>query len=293
MEVSEQIAVLPDTDPADRQTALTVRSFGMTDQGRVRESNEDQFVNAQLSRAIQLQQSSLPQPKTLLGDQHGHLFLVADGMGGHAGGEHASALALLTIEDFVLNTLKWFFGLHGEDILGEFQQALRNADARMFEESSRRPELKGMATTVTMGYSTHAALYVVHVGDSRCYLLRGGKLQQITRDHTLAAEMVRGNALSPDEAEHSPFKNVVTNSVGGSTPGLKPEVHKVPLEPGDVALFCSDGLTGPVTDEDIAAVLQSASDPEAACRELVARANAAGGRDNITVIVACFDAAAT
>jgi protein phosphatase len=270
---------------------LTVRSFGLTDRGRVRASNEDQFVNARLSRAMQLQQSSLQQPATLIGEQHGHLFLVADGMGGQAGGEEASALALLTIEEFLLNTLRSFFELQGDRFLAEFQEALRAADARVFAEAARRPELQGMATTLTMGYSTHSALYVVHAGDSRCYLLRGGELHQITRDHTLVEEMVRGGALSAEDAAHSPFSNVVTNFVGGSQQGLKPELHKLTLQSGDVALFCSDGLTGMVPVEEIAAVLQSETDPESACRRLIEMANANGGRDNVTAVVARFEEA--
>lgn len=289
MEQGEQLATVTVQTPVRAATALTVRSFGLTDRGRVRESNEDQFVNARLSRALQLQQSSLQQPATLIGEQHGHLFVVADGMGGHAGGEHASALALITIEEFLLNTLKWFFELQGDRFLTEFQEALRAADARVFAEASRNPALQGMATTLTMGYSSHSVLYVVHAGDSRCYLLRGGLLHQITRDHTLVEEMIRGGALSVEDAAHSPFGNVVTNFVGGSEPGLKPEVHKLTLEPDDVALFCSDGLTSMVPAEEIAGVLQAETDPEVACRRLVDLANAAGGRDNITTVVARFE----
>jgi serine/threonine protein phosphatase PrpC len=282
-------ASVSESSPATGAPQLTVNSFGMTDRGRERPSNQDQFINARLSGAIQLQQSSLKQPQTLIGERHGHLFLVADGMGGHAGGEQASAIALVTIEEFMLNSLKWFFKLQGDGILSEVQDALRAADARIFEESARHPELKGMGTTLTMGYSAHAALYVAHVGDSRCYVLRAGVLHQITQDHTLAQEMVRGGAISAQEAEHNQFKNVVTNSVGGNKPGLTPEVHKVPLLAGDVALFCSDGLTGMVTGEQIAAVLRSETEAESACRKLVAMANEAGGKDNITAIVVRFD----
>jgi PPM family protein phosphatase len=289
METSEGSA--SDGASAAAEQRLIVHSFGMTDRGRERESNQDQFINARLSGAIQLQQSSLRQPQTLVGERHGHLFLVADGMGGQAGGEQASAIALVTIEEFLLNSLKWFFKLQGDGILTEIKDALRAADARIFEEMARHPELAGMGTTLTMGYSAHAALYVAHVGDSRCYVLRAGVLHQITHDHTLAQEMVRGGAISAEEAEHNPFKNVVTNAVGGSKPGLEPEVHKVPLLAGDVALFCSDGLTGMVDGEQIAAVLRSEPDAESACRKLVAMANAAGGKDNITAIVVRFDGA--
>ena len=290
MEANEQTLPASNAAPVTSEASLTVHSFGLTDRGRVRSSNEDQFVNAKLSRAIRIQQSSLPQPDTLFGDQHGHLFLVADGMGGHAGGEEASALALATIEEFVLNSLKWFFALQGDGILTEFQEALRSADERVFAEAARRPELKGMGTTLTMGYTSHAALYVAHVGDSRCYIFRGGTFHQVTRDHTLVQEMVRGGVISAAEAENNPFRNVVTNSVGGSEPGLKPEVHKIPLVAGDVTLICSDGLTTMLSDDAIAAVLRQERDPEAACRTLVAMANDAGGRDNITAIVARFDA---
>ncbi|MDB4970078.1 MAG: stp 5, partial [Myxococcales bacterium] len=144
--------------PLLRAPKLTVHSFGITDQGRVRESNQDQFVNAKLSRAIQLQQSSLAQPKTLFGDEHGHLFVVADGMGGPRGRARGQRPGSHQHRGIRTKHAQMVFGLQGDNILAEFQVALRTADDRIFDEVSRRPELKGMATTLTMGYSTHSAL---------------------------------------------------------------------------------------------------------------------------------------
>ncbi len=285
---SDSDLTLADAVGAIRELDLSVHSFGSTDCGKVRKTNEDQFVVARISRAIQLEYSSVPQAQTLFGERHGHLFMVADGMGGHSAGEQASALAVVAIEEFLLNTLKWFFRLSGESILSEFQEALRTADTRVFEESARHPEFKGMGTTVTMGYSTHDALYVVHVGDSRAYLFRDGVLRQLTRDHTLVEEMVRGGMLTPEEAAHNPLRSVITNAVGGAEPGIKVEVHKVSLMPGDVVLFCSDGLTGMVKDEQIAAVLAGEQNPQIVCENLLAQANELGGLDNITAIVARF-----
>jgi serine/threonine protein phosphatase PrpC len=267
-----------------------VVAFGASDRGKVREKNEDQFVVAELTRALRIQGSSLPQAPTQFGGEHvrGYLFVVADGMGGHAGGEEASAIAVVTIEDFLLNTLRWFFTLQGDNLLAEFQTAIRAADERIFAESQRRPGLRGMGTTVTMAYATENALYVVHAGDSRLYILRGGQLYQITTDHTLVGEMVRQHLIEPATAANHPMRNIITNSVGGDRPGVRPEVHKVPLEPDDVALVCSDGLTEMVPDADIAGVLRTIGDPAVACQQLVERANAAGGTDNVTAIVARF-----
>src|SRR4051794_10207338 len=123
---------------------LKVEAFGLTDPGRERPTNEDNFLIAELAKALRVRQSSLPDAKTYYSHEHGHLFLVADGMGGHAAGERASALAMKSIEDFVLNTFKWFFDLRGPEgdtVVTEFQAALRQADARVFDEISRHPEL--------------------------------------------------------------------------------------------------------------------------------------------------------
>ena len=130
---------------------------------------------------------------------------------------------------------------------------------------------------------------MVHAGDSRCYLMRGARLQQITDDHTLAQQMVDGGAMDRADAEDSRFSHIVVNAlVASKSTELDPEVRRVDLAPGDQLLLCSDGLTGPVADETIAKVLQHAPTAELACQQLVAQANAAGGPDNTTVVVARF-----
>ncbi len=269
---------------------LLVRAAGLTDIGQKRSTNEDQFLIAEIGRALRIQQSSLPQPRTVFGDQRAHLLVVADGMGGHQAGEQASALAVQTIEDFILNTFTFVLRLQGENVVQEFHDALKAADARVFEEAARRPELAGMGTTLTLAYTVSSCLFVVHAGDSRCYLRRDQQLFQLTNDHTLVNQMVRNGVLPAADARKHHLRNIITNAVGGSEKGIQVEVHKATLEPGDVVLLCSDGLTEMVPDVQLGEVLKDEPDPAAACRQLVDLANQAGGRDNITAIVARFDA---
>lgn len=271
-------------------TFVRVHSAGATDRGRVRENNEDQFVIAELTRAMHIQASSLPQSTMLFGDSRvrGHLFIVADGMGGHQGGERASALAIVSIEDFLLRTLHWFFRLQGDAVLNEFQTALRAADERIFTEAQQRPGLRGMGTTVTVAYVVGKVLYVAHAGDSRLYLLRNGALHQLTQDHTLVGELVRNKVIDPEAASQHPMRNVITNSVGGDKLGVQPEVNRLGLAVGDALLLCTDGLSEMVSDADIAEVLAREEDPQRASDLLVVRANEKGGTDNITAVVARF-----
>jgi protein phosphatase len=272
---------------------LRLTTAGMTDVGHVREHNEDQFLIAELTKALRVLQTSLPQPPVHFSQEHGYLFLVADGMGGHAGGEHASALAVNTIEDFMLNTLKWFFHLKGresDEALREFQDALARADDRVFQEASRNAALQGMGTTLTMAYSVDSDLFVVHVGDSRCYLFRDRTLYKITRDHTVVDEMLRMGYINEKQAAHHQLRHVITNVIGGARPGVEVEVHKVKLQAGDALLLCSDGLTEMVKDQQIADLLHTEPDPRHVCAQLIDAANGAGGRDNITVVVGRYDA---
>jgi protein phosphatase len=273
---------------------LAVQSFGLTDAGRVRESNQDQFLIATLRKTLRVRQTSLALGKVRHSTDESHLFVVADGMGGHAGGEHASALAVDAVEAFVLETFKWFSKCKGREqdqILADFQSAVGQANARVLAEGHEHPDLRGMGTTLTLAYSLNDTLFVAHAGDSRCYLFRRGQLHQITRDHTLVEDMVRRGGLSPEDASKHRLRHVVTNAIGGDSPDLEVELHKVQLEPGDAILLCSDGLTEMMPDRQIAEILGTTSDAEYACEQLVARANDKGGKDNITAIVARYEAA--
>jgi PPM family protein phosphatase len=273
---------------------LVVKAFGVTDKGRMRPSNEDQFLSAELTKGMRIWQTSLAEPKARLGVERGHLFLVADGMGGHRAGEQASALAVVAIEQFTLNTFKWFFDSNGSEakrVLEQFQAALREADARILEAATENPELRGMGTTVTLAYQLDAQLCVVHVGDSRAYLYEDDKLYQLTHDHTLMADMLRRGQIQPEQAAQHRLRHVITNVVGGMEAGIYVEAHALDVRAGDRLLLCSDGLTEMLTDDAIAAVLRTEADPEAACLKLVAQANEAGGRDNITVLLVRFDPA--
>jgi serine/threonine protein phosphatase PrpC len=273
-------------------SALSATAFGITDRGKRRDANEDQFLIAELAKSMRIVQTSMPEPERRMGEERAHLYMVADGMGGERAGERASALAVAAIEQFTLNTFKWFFaqdGTEAQKALREFQMALRQADARILNEAAEHPELSGMGTTVTMAFQLGAQLCVVHAGDSRAYVHRNGELHQLTQDHTVVADMVRNGTIREDEAGRHPLRHVITNVIGGHDPGVKVEARAVEVLAGDRLLLCSDGLTEMVKDDGIKAVLDTEQDPEAAARALVAQANENGGRDNITVVIVRFD----
>ena len=268
---------------------FSVQSFGLTDRGRVRSSNEDAFVIAELTRTLQVHQSSLPQSQATFSCHRGHVFLVADGVGGNQGGEIASGLSVESIERFLLNTLKRFSNVQPSEeqgVLRDLQSALVQADARIFQEVTTHPEWTDMGTTLTMAFAVNWRLFVAHAGDSRCYLYSGSKLQQLTQDHTITAELARQGALTAQEREHHPWRHVVTNILGGNKRGVRAELHSLDLHDGDVLLLCSDGLTEMLPEDRIAAIIGVEHVPQRACESLVAEANKSGGNDNITAIVA-------
>jgi serine/threonine protein phosphatase PrpC len=264
---------------------------GLTDIGKVRKANEDQYLISDLNKSMQVHQTSLDlhAQTRLFGSSQGKLLLVADGMGGHAAGKRASTLAIDGIVGYVLNTMPWFFRLQGgrdEDFQDELKAALEHCQAMMRAEGERIPDRQGMGTTLTMAYLTWPRLYVVHVGDSRCYLLRGSRLKQITRDHTVAQQLVESGVL--DDAEDSRWSHVLWNVVGGGSDELSPEVYKAELRLGDKLLLCTDGLSKHVPDTAITNLLGADAPAEEICHRLVRAANDAGGSDNITVVVAHF-----
>ena len=277
---------------APAESPLAVRSFGLSHPGRVRPNNEDVFVVGELARTLIVRHTNIPQPAETHSRHRGHVFLVADGVGGNEAGDVASRLGTDTVEEFLLNTFRRFAAVpstDGQAALRELQAALRRADARLFDEAGRHPEWRGMGTTLTMAIASGRRLFVAHAGDSRCYLYSSSTLRQLTTDHTIAAEMARSGLISPSERDRHPWRHVVTNLLGGSEHGVRAEVNLLDLHPGDVLVLCTDGLTDMVPDEAIAAVLAAEADPEAACRRLIDEANRNGGEDNATVVLARFD----
>ncbi|MBA2326436.1 MAG: Stp1/IreP family PP2C-type Ser/Thr phosphatase [Actinobacteria bacterium] len=221
-----------------------------TDKGRVREGNED-------ARLIN---------KTM------DLYAVADGMGGHQAGEVASETAIEALRAAVAK---------GTPI----RDAITLANDAVLERSAADERLRGMGTTMTAAtLAAGGTLLIGHVGDSRAYLVRDGELQQVTEDHSLVEEMVRGGELTPEQAEVHPQRSVITRALG-IEPGVEVDMYPIELHDGDRILLCSDGLTGMVRTEDIAAILQREPDPQKAANELVDTANKAGGEDNITVVI--------
>ncbi|MFN0019726.1 MAG: PP2C family protein-serine/threonine phosphatase [Pirellulaceae bacterium] len=270
---------------------LKVDSFGVTDQGKCRATNEDQFLVATLYKALKIEQTSLPGTRCKHSSDRSHLFIVADGMGGEAAGEKASAMALDFVENYVLESLEWFANCRakdGDQVLTEFQTALSQAHASVRHEAEVHPKLHGMGSTVTLAYSLNEVLYVAHVGDSRCYLYREKRLHRLTQDHTLTEEMVRRGELTPEAAAKHHWRHVITSSVGGNSPDIRVDVHRLELQAGDQVLLCSDGLTNMLTSEEIVPVLETEPTGEAVCRKLVELANLKGGKDNITVVLASY-----
>jgi PPM family protein phosphatase len=225
-----------------------------------------------------------------------HLYVVADGMGGHAAGEVASRVAVDAINEFVTLTggneeITWPFGLD-ETISydgNRLKTAIRYANRKVLEATKEKSEYEGMATTVAAVLVDGDSANLGHVGDSRIYLMRNGTISQLTTDHSWVNEQIVGGMISPEQARSHPLRNVVTRALGGKSDlQVEMQVHKI--EPGDVLLLCSDGLTTMMPDEEIARVVSEANgDVETAARELVAAANAKGGEDNITVVMLRFE----
>jgi PPM family protein phosphatase len=287
--------MLNEASAAMKPHPLSVTAFGLTDKGNVRPNNEDQFLIAELTKAMHVRQTSLPEPKVKTAEERAHLFLVADGMGGHSAGERASALAVVAIEHFTLNSFKWFFDSNTKDaqaVLAEFQSALNRADAQILAEASSHPELSGMGTTVTMAFHLGTQLCLVHAGDSRAYVFREGALHQVTEDHTVMADMVRTGAIQPEEVAKHPLRHVITNVVGGSELGVAVEAHALEVQAGDRLLLCSDGLSEAVPNDKIRTVLEMEPEPKAAAQTLLAQALARGAPDNVTLVIVRFDSLA-
>jgi protein phosphatase len=266
--------------------------FGaLTHIGKVRPNNEDHYLIARLCKSVEVLQSSLPDDDDPdLADLMAYLMVVADGVGGHAAGERASAMVVREARKYVLLAAKWFFTLDDRDeavrqrLLGE---GLKRLDRKIISQAQADAALAGMASTLTAALSIGAELFLVQVGDSRAYLFRGGHLTQLTRDHTLAQTMIDAGLLQPEAARTARVRHVLTSALGGS-PGVEAQFQKLHLANGDRLLLCTDGLTELVGDEQIADLLSVNPCPKEACQALVNAALGLGGKDNITVVLTAY-----
>ena len=275
-------------------SGVRVDAHGATDIGRERHENQDQFLVAALHKVVEITETSLPEAYRTQFDSGARalLLLVADGVGGTPRGGEASSLTLDTIVQFVTNSMRCFYRLDEQvqqDLLEELAHSVQESHVKVREEASRSG-VPRMATTLTMAHVLWPRAYVVQIGDSRCYHLRGAALHKLTRDQTYAQELFDRGALTADEAQQSPLSQVLTHAIGGEGTDLVPEIGQVGLETGDTLLLCTDGLTKHVSDEVIGGILATAPSAEAASRALVSAALDGGGSDNVTVVVSRFAA---
>jgi protein phosphatase len=234
-----------------------------TDLGRIRENNEDKFDYME------------PDEPSVLALK-GRVYAVADGMGGHSAGQVASELSLNVF-------IRSYYADAKADVETSLNKAVHEANAFVVDVARTIPGRTGMGATLTAAVVREDHLIIAQVGDSRCYLLRNGRMEQVTEDHSWVAEQVRSGAMTLEAAEQSPFRNVITRSMGGA-PEVEPDIYAVKLEVGDRYLLCSDGLSGMVKDGEIAEILAQGS-PSVAAWNLIERANHYGGKDNITAFV--------
>jgi PPM family protein phosphatase len=264
---------------------VVVHVFGRTDVGRMREHNEDAFVVADLTRG-----NATLQPEVrshAIGDR-GSLFMVADGMGGAAAGEIASAMAIEAVLREVSEALAGAEAPTEDTFATGIKRATAAANAEIHSFALEHPEFRGMGTTATVAGVLGDTVYLAQVGDSRAYLVRGGVAAQITKDQSLMQKLVEAGELTPEEAEQSERRNIILQALGPE-PNIKVDLTAQQLRRGDVLVLCSDGLSGQVRTEDIARVVTDEPDLMAVCKRLIDKANDAGGPDNITVIAARFE----
>jgi PPM family protein phosphatase len=247
---------------------MQLKACGMTHVGRQRQHNEDSY---------------------LVEDQ-AKLFLVADGMGGHAAGEIASRIAVDSISEFILHTKEddgtWphAYDENYKRSTNRLMAAVRMANTRVLEAMRKDARLRGMGTTVVAAMVDDNMMSVAHVGDSRAYLIRDNQLSRITNDHSWVFEQVQAGMLTEAEAEKHPLRNVITRALGGALQ-VVPDASEIESRPGDVYLLCSDGLTGMVPEEEILKLVTENDDLKVACQKLIEAANERGGLDNVTAIL--------
>jgi serine/threonine protein phosphatase PrpC len=287
MPAADTAAAPPSAPSKPRDDEIDVH--GLTHPGKVRSDNQDQFLICALSKQIVVRLTSLPVADNLMAgaERLAFLAMVADGVGGGNKGATASQVAVEAVTQYVTNSMNSYYAATSADDQ-EFYDALKAGAARSHAELLRRgqedPDYRGMATTLTLYLGVWPRAYLLQVGDSRAYVLRDGELTQITRDQTMAQELVDAGVMPAEVAAGTRLAHTLSSSLGGRQ--TDPQVHRLDVTWGNVLLLCSDGLTRHVSDEQIQDVLRTMRSAEQACEQLLQLALDDGGSDNVTVVVA-------
>ena len=287
MTAPRQVSISPG-EAELRPTSSNIDVFGLSDRGRIRSDNQDQFLIASLHKLLRVHQSSLPPEDitTLISDSRGYILLVADGVAGRPDGQAASSTVVKTIAHHVTHLMDLYRRLDSNNeatFVSELEKSVLKSHDVLVEEGKKEYGGHGGATTLTMVAALWPNAFVIQVGDSRCYRLRDGRLQRMTQDQTLAQALVEQGALTETEARRSPLHGVLASALGGRD--MTPRIHATDCRWDDVVLLCTDGLTRHVTDEEIEAELQSPHTSQESCQRLVQLALDRGGQDNVTVVI--------
>jgi protein phosphatase len=279
--------------PAGASSLVAVDLAAISHPGKVRKNNEDHFIATRFDRTMRTLASNLPEGEVpSLHSETVYGLLVADGVGGAVAGEIASRTAIHALVDLVLDTPDWIMRLDDPlagEVLARMERRFQQVREVLVERAKADLTLRGMATTMTVACTLGPELMTAHVGDSRAYVYRsGGRLERLTRDQTMAQSLADAGAITQDEVGKHPSRHVLTSALATRGAFVQVELKRSRLEDGDQVLLCSDGLTEMVPDETIAKVLASGQKSAEACRQLVDLALEAGGKDNVTVVLARY-----
>jgi protein phosphatase len=283
---SQDVAAPP--IPARKPREDEIDAHNVSHTGKVRKENQDHFLLCSLRKQLVVRQSSIPEADGLTTESErlASLAMVADGVGGSARGETASRVALQAVTRYVTRAMRCYYGAmpeDDEDLSSALEESARQCHAEVLRRGEQDFEIRGMATTLTLYLGVWPRGYLLQVGDSRCYLLRNGELTQITRDQTMAQDMVDLGVMKAEQAAGTRLAHTLTSAIGGHE--NNPKVTRFDMNWGHVLLLCSDGLTRHVPDSRIRDVLRSMTSCRQACETLLQDALDGGGSDNITVVV--------
>jgi serine/threonine protein phosphatase PrpC len=278
------IAAPPTRKPTDEELDV----YGLTHPGKVRTTNQDHFLICSLRKQMLVHLTSLSglDRMPVLAERLAFLAVVADGVGGSAGGETASRVAVEAVTRYIAESVQCYYASHGEGgdmFLASLQDAAAQCHEDLLELGRDQPDLEGMATTLTLWLGVWPRAYLLQVGDSRCYLLRDGELTQLSRDQTMAQELVDAGVMARAEASRTRWAHTLSSAIGGRQTATI--VTRLEQEWGNVGLLCSDGLTRHVSDDRIRDRLRGMTSARQVCEDLLQDALDDGGTDNITILV--------